>query len=188
MTDFRLTFEQLISSYKTTAFDKAIFSSLFKKQIEDRLVIGRDFDKILHEIGIIETGQGKSTTKPAEQFKHPPLVGLWKKHFFSARFLAKNIENHWRLGNPQSEKLRCVIKKHAEKFGDSSDPAVLRAFSQALLREVVSGAYKDKSSSGRLTGEWIIFADNNGVRHYLTIASHDEGDAVIYEKIRDFLK
>ncbi len=54
---------------------------------------------IVGEIGALEGAPGSrpSRTKPEEQFEHPPLTGLWHKHYqqMAASSLATNLRNHW---------------------------------------------------------------------------------------------
>jgi hypothetical protein len=47
---------------------------------------------VLFAIKDLENGTAYSGTKPEEPFKGKLLKGLWHKHFFDARFMAKNIQ------------------------------------------------------------------------------------------------
>src|SRR5690554_5893064 len=46
---------------------------------------GVDPFPIVDEIRHLENPRFPSRTKPAAEFKYPPLKGLWHKHYFSAR-------------------------------------------------------------------------------------------------------
>lgn len=49
------------------------------------------------------------TAKP-RQFKGDALHGLWKVHFFDARFLIRNIYNEWSMFSSKSDKFEnCVL-------------------------------------------------------------------------------
>ncbi|MBI2380397.1 MAG: hypothetical protein HYV16_06560 [Gammaproteobacteria bacterium] len=175
-----LTFDQVIGLHKGIDISRAKFSTLFMSQIEEMLNAGQGADKVLHEIQIIESGNGVSKTGPAEQFKRLPLKGLWKKHYFTAQFLAKNLTNHWKLDSQKSKKLTDEISRHAANPALWHDPAALSA---AIAQAVVEAPYKHKSGNCRLTGEWIVYSESQGRRHYLALAEHDEGDENIYNKI-----
>jgi hypothetical protein len=45
--------------------------------------------------------------------------------------------------------------------------------------------YRERSQSGEITGEWIIFARQNDVNYYLTLGSHTEGDEAIRQRVLD---
>lgn len=48
-----------------------------------------------------------------EPFKHLPLKGFWKAHFFDARFLMKNLVNHWGLEYESSPKFDALCSRVA---------------------------------------------------------------------------
>lgn len=176
----QLTFAQVIGLYRGIDLSRAKFSTLFMSQIEGMLSAGQGADKVLHEIQIIESGNGISKTEPAEQFKHLPLKGLWKKHYFTTQFLAKNLTNYWKLDSQKSQKLTSEISRHCADPALWHDPVAL---SEAVAQAVVADAYKHKASNCRLTGEWIVYSESQGKRYYLALAEHDEGDENIYNKI-----
>jgi hypothetical protein len=49
---------------------------------------------VLDEFDFLEGLHPNSRTKPAEQFRHPPLHPLWHKHFSAPRHMARNIGLH----------------------------------------------------------------------------------------------
>src|SRR6266481_7121131 len=57
------------------------------------LAFGVNPNDVLREITNLENGETDQQTKPALQFSHKPLKGLWHKHFFSAHFVPYNISN-----------------------------------------------------------------------------------------------
>lgn len=176
----QLTFAQVIGCYGGIDLSRAKFSNLFMSQIEEMLSTGQGAHKVLHEIQIIESGKGISKTAPAKQFKHFPLKGLWKKHYFTNKFLDKNLNNYWKLDSKKSQKLTVEISRHCADPVLSHDPVSL---SEAVAQAIVWDAYKQKVSNSQLTGEWIIYSESQSGRHYLALAEHDEGDENIYNKI-----
>lgn len=118
-------------------------------------------------------------TPPAEQFKHPPLSGLYKKHFSSPRFLVKNLLNFQRSKEG---------KKHFEKaWKDASalsDSGVINEqFIAYLTHQMTIPPIQIKSTSNAMTGEWVVFHKHEGVNFYLTLASHGESNEEIYERV-----
>lgn len=62
-------------------FDVFMHCLLFKIEPSD----------ILDAVHNLEAGEPHNGVKPATEFKHKPLKGLWHKHYFTARFLPANI-------------------------------------------------------------------------------------------------
>ncbi len=50
--------------------------------------------EIVEAIKELEIDGNHNLIKPATQFRHLPLKGLWHKHYFSARFMAQNLQLH----------------------------------------------------------------------------------------------
>jgi hypothetical protein len=53
-----------------------------------------------------------------------------------------------------------------------------------LTQRLIKGAMEERDSSQRLTGEWIVFAKHNGQNYYLCLARHNEGDELIFSRIK----
>jgi hypothetical protein len=125
-------------------------------------------------------GVGRGCKPRVDQFKHPPLKGIWKAHFFDARFLAKNIINHWGLEYKNSPKLTSLYNRViAEEDGSPTE----QGWQGRLAHEMTIGAYEERSRSNRRTGEWIIFSKHNGKNYYLFISRHTskEEDQAVYD-------
>lgn len=114
-------------------------------------------------------GIGRGCEQRVSQFKHPPLKGLWKAHFFDARFLAKNISNHWGLEYESSPKFTSLYDRITAE--EDEQPTML-GWQGRLAHEMTVGAYEERSRKNRRTGEWIIFSKHNGKNYYLFISSH----------------
>lgn len=147
------------------------YSRLLAEELASHLS-GRRFSvhSIYDELSILENPNGRSTvTAPAEPFKHPPLRGLFKKHHAQARFIMANILNHW-----SEKRLRVLLASLPQD----------EHFANRLAHELTIGAYETKAARKRVTGEWIVFATHYERNYYLTLASHKEPDALIYERAR----
>lgn len=153
------------------------FSSLFKCEINKLLESGGSAEKIMTEVLEIERSVSTSKTKEADRFTHEPLKGLRKKHYFTAEFLTKNLENSWRSA-AANKKLTTAIANTLATNPD--DPETVAS---ELAQLVVGDTYRDKADASRLTGEWIVYGEKDGIRHYLGLARHDEGDEVIYARL-----
>lgn len=134
---------------------------------------GDDPAMIIDELRHLELGT-YSGTKPAAPFERQPLAGFHHKHFFSASFVAKNIQNELNRGGA----LRGILTKG---FGGRTclDGDAIRDVADRLTYEQVEVREREK----RLTGEWIVFAKHCGVNYYLCLADHDMHDQVIYDGI-----
>lgn len=132
--------------------------------------------QVMDEVKSLENSDSRSRTKPETQFRKPPLKGLWHKHYPSARFIAQNIKNHL-SGNKLTE-----LVKQTLEGKDTYDDALQIAYE--LSHKVVSQSYDERAQSGKLTGEWIIFAKHNNENYYLSMATHDMGDELAHERIK----
>lgn len=126
--------------------------------------------KIVREIELLEAGEAGQFKQPIQN-RHPPLKGLWHKHYMQGGLpsLAMNIDNglNW-YGMPFFEqKIR-----EAEEAGELRylEPADV----PALVDDIVRGNYRRLAEKQALSGEWIIFAKYEGQNYYLTVATHDK--------------
>jgi hypothetical protein len=121
-----------------------------------------------------------SMTASETQFRHPPLAGLYKKHFSSARFIPNN------LGNFLESRAGGKYFNQVWKDGIAATGATHvddEAFLNFLTYHTVITPYEKKSAANEITGEWIVFHKHDGANYYLTVGFHDEGDDVIYERV-----
>ena len=132
--------------------------------------------QVMDEVKSLENYDKLSRTKPATQFKKPPLRGLWHKHYSSARFMAKNIKNHL-----SGSKLTELVKQTLEGKDTYHDA---QQIAYELSDKVVRQSYDERAQSGKLTGEWIIFAKHNEANYYLSLGTHDMGDDLICDRIK----
>jgi hypothetical protein len=137
-----------------------------------------DLPKIDVELRALEGNFLRSTgTKPAEQFTRPPLQGLWKKHYLvgGLRSYALNLK----LG---AGKKGCEFSRIVKTRRNPDIPP------QEIAKNIaydVGQIYADRSCAQQLTGEWIVFAKNEGKNYYLCLAGHNQGDEDIFRTIRD---
>lgn len=142
---------------------------------------------VLDEIGRMQgTWPGKPLGEPA-QFRHEPLAGLWKQHFFEARNLVRNLMNEARTA--ESDK---AFQKIADAINRDEKP-------KEGIHDLIIGGHQRRAQTGTLTGEWIVYArDDDGKNYFLTLAKHFEcdqregetrvqrqqrSDAIIHERI-----
>lgn len=129
---------------------------------------------IFAEIATLEGAQRSrpSQTKPPAQFTGKWLKGLWHKHYSQAHFMRKNLQNHW------TPKRVAEMLKEADKVPMTS----LEQRVMDLSYRLVSQGYLDRANEPGLTGEWIVYARQDGVAYYLTLANHTEGDEAIWRR------
>lgn len=173
--------EKELGEYATlVGLDRAApgrYSWLFVMQLFlHEKVNGIDPSMIVGEVKGLEGGAQPAGTKPATEFTKPPLKGLWHKHFFSAHFVGQNLVNHHAGGR---------LGKLIEQVMDpANNPVLTPELINKLSKEVVTGAFEKREAEGKLTGEWIVFAKHGGQNYYLSLATHDSGDQVIYDQIQ----
>ncbi|WP_316885247.1 hypothetical protein [Ralstonia flatus] len=138
--------------------------------------------KVIHEIRTLENGGHAVGTKPATQFKHAPLRGLWHKHYQQdgLQSMALNLRlGLKRHGLPVFEqRMREAQEANEERYVSHEDIA-------AIAHDAVIGNYERRHQAGELTGEWIIYAQHAGKNYYLCLGEHDSGDDVLRKKVDD---
>ncbi|ARK76830.1 hypothetical protein BOC39_25545 [Burkholderia pseudomallei] len=122
------------------------------------------------------------TAKP-RQFKGDALRGLWKVHFFDARFLVRNILNEWSMFSSKSDK----FEKLCARVAAEEEQAPSRVGWQGrLVHEFVMEGYRQRATKRKLTGEWLIFGVHEQKNIYLSLCTHSdspEQDREIYDAL-----
>ena len=124
---------------------------------------------------ILQALEGHRTRGHVEvrPFNHPPLKGLLHAHFQQAKFIPKNLENE--IKNKRGKKLIEDIFKDKQL----SDEERLKL----TAHQATVSLYNSRAENNALTGEWIIYAEHQSKNHYFCIASHLEGDTIIYNRM-----
>jgi hypothetical protein len=126
--------------------------------------------KVMHEINALE-GIGKpSQLKPPIMNKHPPLKGLWHKHYLEDGLGAVSINIGKGLKKYGLPLFNRRIK-YAQETGEE-----LNFYAEdipSLVNDVVSGNWMRLVSEKKLTGEWIIYAQHNDKNYYLCLCTHE---------------
>jgi hypothetical protein len=130
---------------------------------------------VYDEIGQMEQSEPPrpTGTKPAKPLKGE-LSGLMHKHYKTAslRDFIRNIENHWKQPDSRAERER--IESEVRQGGHIGKAA----------HEIVLDGYQARHGADKMTGEWIVYAVVGGVNYYLTLATHEEGDSAVRERVR----
>jgi hypothetical protein len=127
--------------------------------------------KVIREIEALEGIGASSRFKPPIQNKHPPLKGLWHKHFMQddMRSLAINFMHGLkRYGMPLFEQRA----REAAEVGETRYVSVEDV--GALTHDIVNGNLGRLSAAQALTGEWLLFAKHQDQNYYLSLALHDK--------------
>lgn len=104
-----------------------------------------------------------SRTKPGGQITGKWLSGLWHKHYTQAHFMRENIMLHWTA--PRVRRLNSeMLREQNLSFEETV---------KKLSHRFVHDGYLERSRNSALTGEWIVYAKQDGVAHYLTMGIHN---------------
>jgi hypothetical protein len=126
--------------------------------------------RIANEIEALEKGE-PTGLKPPIQNRHPPLKGLWHKHYMQSDIRATAI-------NVQHGLKQFGIPYLQQKVREAQEAGELRYFSVEdvgpLTRDAIHGNWERLQEAERLTGEWIVFAKHEGQNYYLSLATHDK--------------
>jgi len=133
--------------------------------------------QVTDEIKSLEKGIKMSASKKEDEFRHKPLKGLMKKHFFDARYMSRNLANQNKIG---------MDINSMEKYIDA-EVAKGKSINE-IAHEYTMVSYETRASSSKLTGEWLVYSKYDSKNYYLTLATHDEGDEVIYDRIFAYCK
>ncbi|TBN42613.1 hypothetical protein EYE42_04095 [Paracoccus subflavus] len=86
---------QQLDAFRQFYLEKEISSRVSDLIILDMCVLnmisGIAPQEVLASMKSLEEDELSGNTKAATQFKNSPLKGLWHKHYFSARFVPRNI-------------------------------------------------------------------------------------------------
>jgi hypothetical protein len=139
----------------------------------------RIFDSfdLTHPIKVLEGLTNLDGTPPAEKFKREPLIGLYKKHFTTARFLLRNLYN-FQISDFGNQYFQGAFEEASRRSSGYVDDA----FTGYLVDQMTFPPIEMRFRTNRLTGEWAVFHRHEGRNYYLTLASHDEANEAIHER------
>jgi hypothetical protein len=130
---------------------------------------------VYDEIGQMEGSDPprRTGTKPAQPLKGE-LNGLMHKHYkiSSLSSFALNQRNHWER------------KQNQPKLAKIIDEFIEDGHAGKLAHELVLGAHTGRHGTDQMSGEWIVYAEVDGVNYYLTLATHKESDSSVKERVR----
>ena len=126
---------------------------------------------------VIQALEGHRTRGHVEvrAFNHPPLKGLLHAHFLQAAFIPTNIANEMKTSRGKA----LIDSVFKDKKLSDEEKLKLSA------HQATFGMFDSRAANNALTGEWIIYAEHQGRRYYLAIASHSEGDTIIYNRMME---
>jgi hypothetical protein len=127
--------------------------------------------KVVHEIEALEGIGRPSQRKPPVQNRHPPLKGLWHKHYQETglRSMALNLRMAMHdYGLPAFDaKVAAAASAGETRYMTEEDVKL-------IAHDAVMGNFLRRAGDQALTGEWIVFARHDGQNYYLSLATHDE--------------
>ncbi|AXW63458.1 hypothetical protein CJO94_12065 [Ralstonia solanacearum] len=125
----------------------------------------------------------RGNTEEPRQFKGEAFHGLWKVHFFDARFLAKNLHNEWGMFSEKSKKFDKLLARVSKE--EELSPSQV-GWEGRLAYEFVVEGYKSRAAKQRITGEWLIFGVHQQRNFYLSLCTHTsspEEDSGVYDAL-----
>lgn len=126
-------------------------------------------EKIIHEIQALEAGVSTGFKAPIQN-RHPPLKGLWHKHYLQDGLssLAQNVQLAFKkYGMPYfDQKVREAEEAGEKRFMTTEEI-------NALTSDLVHGNLGRRRKDEAMTGEWLVFAKHEGQNYYLAVTTHD---------------
>ncbi|MFZ0693285.1 MAG: hypothetical protein WAN51_03910 [Alphaproteobacteria bacterium] len=136
--------------------------------------------KVVHEIKALEGIGVRSQLKPPGPFKHPPLKGLWHKHYLEDGLGAMAINLKKAIGKYGlplfKQRMREAQKAGEERYVSMED-------CKSLADDAVQGNWMRLAGDKALTGEWIVYAQHERANYYLCLGKHDSGDDNLRKQI-----
>lgn len=129
---------------------------------------------ILLSVKELELPGSVSRTKPAQPLNGASLKGLWHKHYFAAKFLARNIQ----LGLGRNGMRKLILEEIP--IGEIPTEEMVSRLAKRVVDEPISS----RSAASKMTGEWIIFLPHHGKNYYLCLGLHGT-DPHIADRIRE---
>lgn len=123
----------------------------------------------------------RGNSKKVGIFKHLPLKGLYKAHFFNASFIRGNINAEFGLEYCGNTKLDKTLNQAFEQYksGYTNDEICM-----LLAHEFTVMTIEERAHKGKLSGEWIIYQVYEGNNYYLALGCHKESDQDIYDRVK----
>lgn len=127
--------------------------------------------KVVHEIQTLEGAGNPSRLKPPTQFEHPPLKGLWHKHYLEDGVGAIALNLKKRLKKYDQSFMQ---RMHETQETDEERYISLKNYSKSIANDVVHLNWMQLTKDAALTGQWIIYAQHKGKNYYLCLGTHDK--------------
>ncbi len=173
--------EALIQMIRLDQIAPGRYSSLLVAHLFGGFKAGSiDPHMVAREIQALE-GKKRTGLRPSSRFLHPPLKGLWHKHYMQPgmAFLARNVQRGLKdYGIPYlKQKVREAEASGEERFFSANDAA-------AIAKDAAVGNFMRLQADDDITGEWIIFAVHEEQNYYLSLGTHDKS---AHEHLRDLI-
>ncbi len=123
---------------------------------------------LVKPIKLLEGLGGIDDTQKASEFKDPLLKGLKKKHFTSARFIPKNL-NDFLLSKFGGEYFERIFREAAEASGSGYVDDVFAGY---FAHHMTIPPLEMRGRARRFTGEWVIFYTYKSQNYYLCLGFH----------------
>lgn len=150
------------------ACTRGVYSTFLLKQVASMNYM-RSYDTFAITDAILELeGKFLTETKAADEFKHLPLKGLYKKHVFTAQHIEMNLIN--RILSPKTSEKAYLCQREREIIACNGSNSM-----DELLNLYTFELYKEKIANRNMTGDWLIFWKKADQNHYLCIAPHLDG-------------
>jgi len=129
--------------------------------------------KVVHEINALEGIGNPSQLKPPIQNKHPPLKGLWHKHYLEDGLSAMAI-------NMQKGLKKYGLPLFKQRIHEAQEAGEERYVStegiKSMVDDAVHGNWMRLATAEALTGEWIVYAQHAGKNYYLCLGTHEKSE------------
>lgn len=166
-------------------------SVLIYQLARHQLNLGEKFGQEIHQyhlpsiLDIIEC-QENGTTVNTRPFNRPPLNGLMHIHHNSTSFRARNILNYWKKKSKGKDEVKYQNELLTEIYSD-----LLKNYDSTIAAQKVLTVFLNRlhyecvfRNINEHTGEWIVFAQRDNINYYLCLATHNDGDQVIYDRLK----
>lgn len=174
--------DNFCNAFGVDSYAPGRISTLFKFELISLSMQGINPEIVLEEILHLESSTSTSKTKPETVFNHPPLKGLFHKHFFPNLIstIAINMDNG--AGGKRGR-----IKTIENLLRESNETVFTESLLNNIIESVTTIPFNSRAEKSELTGEWIIYLPYQDQNYYLSACRHstkkDPRDEKIYSNI-----
>lgn len=157
--------EMLKSQLSSGKCSKALVREIIYKTQNDQKFFPT---AVIGAIAALEKGQ-TGDVKPPTSFRRDPLRGLMQKHWMQPSNISQNMANAINAAARDGK----IVAVEPDQTLNIQDTV-----------KNVKSAFDERVTDGKMTGEWLVYAETPAGNRYLTLGEHAEDDEIVAARAR----